>query len=203
MNHLKKLSRLKNRYFVMRHGQSMANLQGLIVSTAENGVSSYGLSNTGKQQVRESVLASQLLDSDSISDIQIISSDFKRARETAEIAAKILKTKQAVFLDSKLRERNFGDLELTSDKNYQKTWADDAINSSHTNNNVESADAVMQRVTSLLVTLEEQYTARIFLLVAHGDTLQILQTAFKKQPASKQRELVHLETAEIRELTLC
>ncbi|HIQ15506.1 MAG TPA: histidine phosphatase family protein [Leucothrix sp.] len=202
MNHLEKLKNLKNRYFVMRHGQSMANLGGLIVSTPENGVTAYGLSDEGKEQVRKSVLTRKWLDIELASNVRIISSDFKRAHETAKIASAKLKTTHKVLLNSKLRERDFGDFELQSDTNYQKTWADDAISSAHTNNNVESADSVMQRATSLVISLEEKYSAETFLLIAHGDTLQILQTAFKKQPASKQRELTHLETAEIRELIL-
>jgi len=85
---------------------------------------------------------------------------------------------------------------------YQTVWNNDAIDSSHTINNAESADAVMKRVTKLIASLEKQYNSETFLLVAHGDTIQILQTAFKKLPASKQREMIHLETAEIRKLTL-
>ena len=40
------------------------------------------------------------------------------------------------------------------------------------------------------------------LLVSHGDALQILQTAFSKQCASRHRYQQHLETAEIRQLIL-
>lgn len=206
MNHLAKLDGLNNRYFVMRHGQSMANIEGLIVSKPENGMLAYGLSDEGREQVRKSLLSDEWLNLKLDPAIRIICSDFKRAHETAVIAFSIasskLKTAHKVLTDSRLRERDFGDFELQSDVNYQKTWADDAVSSAHANNNVESADAVMQRTTSLIIDLEKKYCAETFLLVAHGDTLQILQTAFAKQPASKQRELNHLETAEIRELIL-
>ena len=40
------------------------------------------------------------------------------------------------------------------------------------------------------------------LLVSHGDALQILQTAFHRMDASRHRQLDHLDTAEIRLLTL-
>lgn len=198
MNNLHKLTKLNNRYFGMRHGQSLANREGLIVSTPENGVPAYGLSDEGRLQVERGVSNNKELDS----SVQIISSDFKRARESAEIAHGLLELTKKLVLDAKLRERDFGDYELTSDVNYQTAWANDAISSSHTIDNVESADSVMNRVTALVVSLEEQYNDVAFLLVAHGDTLQILQTAFQKVPASKQRELKHLETAEIRELVL-
>ncbi len=76
------------------------------------------------------------------------------------------------------------------------------LNSSHTVGNVESADAVMERTTSLITALENDFKGEIFLLVSHGDALQILQTAFNKKPASVHRSLPHLETAEIREFIL-
>ena len=197
MNHLLTLTTLKNQYFIMRHGQSMANVEGIIVSTPENGISNYGLSNTGKEQVRKSI-SSQTLDE----KLKIISSDFKRAHESAMIAHRIINSHDDIILDSRLRERNFGDFELQSDENYQIPWQKDGEDPSHTQNNVESANSVMQRATSLIISLEESSKKQTYLLVAHGDTLQILQTAFLKQPASKQREMPHLNTAEIRELKL-
>ena len=202
MNHLEKLNSTNNHYFVMRHGQSLANIKGLIVSKPENGTVAYGLSDKGKEQVRKSLVSDEWLNLKLDSAVRIISSDFKRAHETATIVSSKLKTTCKVLTDSRLRERDFGDFELQSDVNYQKTWAADAVSSAHTNNSVESADAVMQRTTLLIIDLEKKYSAETFLLVAHGDTLQILQTAFAKQAASKQRELNHLETAEIRELIL-
>ena len=196
MNSLLAFKTLNNRYFVMRHGQSMANREGLIVSTPENGIESYGLSDEGRLQAEHSIVESNTLDD----TVQIISSDFKRARETAEIVQKLLNTTQKLVLDERLRERDFGDFELTSNVNYQTVWDNDAINSAHTLDNAESADSVMNRATSLVASLERGFKGMMFLLVAHGDTLQILQTAFQKLSATKQRELKHLETAEIREL---
>jgi len=197
MNHLLNLTTLKNQYFVMRHGQSLANVEGLIVSTPENGVPNYGLSDVGHEQVTSSI-NSESLDS----SIHIISSDFKRAHESSKIAHKLIQSNNDIVLDIRLRERDFGDFELQTDENYQTPWGHDAIDSSHTIDNVESADSVMERVTSLIISLEEKTNKETYLLVAHGDTLQILQTAFLKQPATKQREMPHLNTAEIRELSL-
>lgn len=202
MNNLLKLTILNNHYYGMRHGESLANVEGLIVSTPENGVPKYGLSKRGKIQVEQSVkqaLVDNMLDS----TIRIISSDFKRAHESAEIAKQLLSSNNPIILDAKLRERDFGDFELLTNIHYQTVWDNDAVNSAHTIDNAESADSVMQRATSLVTSLESKYSGEALLLVAHGDTLQILQTAFQKYPASKQRELPHLETAEIRKLELC
>ena len=199
MNNLLNFTALKNRYFVLRHGESLANIEGLIVSTAENGVLKYGLSDEGRSQVKQSVTRA-LENNELDANTRIISSDFKRAHESAKIAHDLLSSKHPIELGAKLRERDFGNFELMDNSHYQTVWDNDAIDSSHTIDNAESADAVMQRATAVVVSLEKKFTGETFLLVAHGDTLQILQTAFKKQPASKQREMTHLETAEIRAL---
>ena len=71
---------MHNRYFLMRHGESEANVADLIISYPETGCKRYGLSKQGRQQVRLSALESGLG-----SDTLIISSDFLRARETATL----------------------------------------------------------------------------------------------------------------------
>lgn len=197
MNNIEKYLSLKNQYFVIRHGQSLANIDGIVVSRPENGVPNYGLSALGKQQVAESIVLTGLS-----SSTRIISSDFKRAEETAQIAHNLLQSNYDLELDISLRERDFGEFELLTDKSYQIPWGHDATDSSHTFDNVESADSVMDRVTALISNLEENNSAACFLLVAHGDTLQILQTAFLRLSASKQRTMPHLNNAEIRELRL-
>jgi probable phosphoglycerate mutase len=201
MNKLSKLSSLKNKYFALRHGESMANIEGIVVSTPENGIPKYGLSEEGRAQVKRSMTKANL-NNEINSTTRIISSDFKRAQETAELVHQLLSNNYTVTLDARLRERDFGNFELQSNINYQTVWDNDATDPSHTFDNTESANAVMQRATELVASFENDYEGETFLLVAHGDTLQILQAAFKKYPASKQREMKHLETAEIRKLQL-
>lgn len=198
MNHLQNLTVLNNRYFIMRHGKSLANQLGLIVSSPENGVRSYGLTTDGQGQVINNVV-----ENTEIAEVSLIlSSDFQRARETAEITHEVIGCKEEIVFHKHLRERFFGELELASNEQYQAVWEEDALDSRHMKFGVESADAVMERVTSLITTLEGYFKDTSFLLVSHGDTLQILQTAFAKLEAGKHRSLPHLETAEIRELVL-
>ena len=42
-----------NTYALLRHGQSVANKQGIIVSTAANGVGGYGLTDLGETQAQQ------------------------------------------------------------------------------------------------------------------------------------------------------
>jgi len=59
------------------------------------------------------------------------------------------------------------------------------------------AAAVLDRATALIAQLERQHCGRDFLLVSHGDILQILQAGFSGMDPSKHRLLPHLATAEI------
>jgi probable phosphoglycerate mutase len=101
-----------------------------------------------------------------------------------------------------LRERRFGDLELKKDDAYGQIWTLDSSDPGHHECNVESACEVMDRTSALIAELEDQSNGVTYLLVSHGDALQILQAAFYGRSAAHHRELPHLETAEIRWLKL-
>ncbi len=196
MNYLLEIDRLSNRYFAMRHGHSIANQQGIIVSYPENGCDRFGLSELGRAQVKESLQNFGLLDANTI----IVSSDFSRARESAEIASALFHSDESINLDCRLRERNFGELELASDSGYAEVWQEDAENPDSQLRGVESVNQVMTRVTSVVAEYEDRYTGTTILLVSHGDALQILQTAFARMDGSSHRQLDHLHTAQIRQL---
>lgn len=184
----------------MRHGTSKANEEEIILSHPDEGTTNYGLVEEGKRQVRESVVHAKnngILDKSTI----IVSSDFTRAKETAEITREILEADN-VLLTPKLRERFFGFWEKKHNRHYQDVWNDDSNNPHHKNNNVESTAEVLERTVALINELEEQYAGKKILLVSHGDALQILQTAFEKISSAYHRNLRHLEVAEIRQLIL-
>jgi broad specificity phosphatase PhoE len=181
----------------MRHGQSMANERGIILSDPDNGVrAEYGLSPAGREQALESAKRSGLPGS-----TMIFSSDFSRAAQTAEIVREVLGAGE-VSLAEALRERCFGAWEGTSSGNYTQVWAADAENPDGDSNGVEPASAVLDRVTEFVAGLEVAYADRDIHLVSHGDTLQILQAGFRRMSPAKHRSLPHLGTAEIRRIHL-
>jgi glucosyl-3-phosphoglycerate phosphatase len=184
----------------MRHGKSKANETGIILSHPDTGITGYGLVAEGREQSKTSATDAKekgLLDADTI----IFSSDFARAKETAEILRDILEADE-VILTPKLRERFFGDWENKSNKHYQDVWDDDVKDPKHTSNSVESTSDVLDRTTRLIADLESKHAGKKIVLVSHGDALQILQTAFENVSSGEHRSLSHLETAEIREITL-
>lgn len=188
-------AQLSNTYYVMRHGQSKANEQGIIVSRlATDQGGDYGLSELGRQQARDAASRCGLG-----SGTLIYSSDFARARQTAQIVRALLAA-PAVTLAPALRERCFGDWEGTSAGNYAAVWAADELDPGHQEHDVEPAAAVLARAVALIDDLDKQHADRDILLVSHGDTLQILQAGLAGIDPAAHRSLPHLRTAEIRQL---
>ena len=157
---------MSKHYFIMRHGQSLANVSGLIVSHPENGLISYGLSDKGRQQVSDGIQASGLN-----ADIHLLSSDFKRARETAEIVHQTLLCDHEIVFDERLRERHFGDFELKVDTHYPEIWAMDKRHQGHNEHNVETVRSVVQRAMAVVNDFEKHFDNETCLLIAHGDIL--------------------------------
>jgi broad specificity phosphatase PhoE len=197
MNHLSGVDRLANRFSVMRHGQSMANAAGIIVSCLENDRrGDYGLSELGREQALAAARGCGLP-----GDTVICSSDFSRARQTAQIVGAQLGASEVAIAEA-LRERCFGEWEGSATANYARVWAADETDPDHADGDVEPAAAVLNRMTALIVDLERRYSGRDILLVSHGDPLQILQAGFLRIDPSRHRSLPALETAEIRPLRL-
>ena len=196
LNQIPNNRRLLNRYYVMRHGHSLANERGIIVSRPESGCEGFGLSELGRRQVSEGIAACSGLDRSTV----IVSSDFSRALESARIAHVLLDCRLPLRIDERLRERNFGSLELGSTDAYAQVWQEDAADPDSEALGVESANSVMRRVTSLIADYESSHRDSTLLLVSHGDALQLLQTAFLRRDASRHRSLEHLKTAEVRRL---
>lgn len=197
MNHLSGVDRLANRFSVMRHAQSSANVAGIIVSRIGNDLhGDYGLTGHGRQQALAAAQGCGLPP-----DTVIYTSDFARARQTAEIVRAHLGAVE-VGIARSLRERHFGRWEGSAVGNYAGVWAADETDACHADGNVEPAAAVLDRVTAFVAELERRHRGRSILLVSHGDTLQILQAGFLRVDPSRHRSLPHLATAEIRLLQL-
>ncbi len=103
----------------------------------------------------------------------------------------------APIVDARLRERGFGTLEGGSDACYAEIWAHDALDASSAPHGVESAQAVRTRVLELLCELERQPAGPTILLVAHGDTIQILWTVFAGLGAGEHRRRAALRPGQL------
>lgn len=195
------MTTLKNKYLIMRHGQSTANTINLIVSDPKNGIPAYGLSEFGKNQVHDSILAAQQNDAALSKESLIVSSDFLRCRETAQLVQELLGCKP-FEVDIRLRERFFGQFELKTNSGYELVWAEDKRHPETGAFEAESVESVFERAFACVKSLEERSNGQTILLVSHGDTLQILSTYFNDLDHSEHRSIPAIQTAEIRLLNV-
>ena len=184
---------LQNTYYLMRHGRSIPNEKGIIVSKIENGVNQeHGLSDYGKDQSRQAAKASGLP-----SDTIIYTSDFSRTHQTAKIVADEIGANQPV-VSTELRERDFGELELKSSNSYGDVWRCDIAGEAY-GRGVESMDDVADRAVRLIEGMENVHRGKTILLVSHGDTLQAIQTVYHRlHPALDYNQVQSLDNAEIK-----
>lgn len=175
---------LQNRYWVLRHGKSVPNEKGLIVSSLENGVlPEFGLCSDG---LRQAQLAGELFTKELkkgkilLENVRICYSPFSRTIQTAKAVAGILgipfeSSQCKVILE--LRERYFGPTyELLSHEKYAEIWALDEKDPFMSPEDGESVADVASRLSTALANIEGDFQGCAILIVSHGDPLQILQT---------------------------
>lgn len=208
--------RLHHHYSALRHGESLANVAGVISSDPRVACLQHGLSDKGKRQAS---LAAETIASEAkwlaVDGVAIVSSDLRRAWQTALIVRNRLKAagvrvwpEEGVLEDKALRERSFGELNGEPDSRYNDVWVEDARSCTHNEYGVESVESVRERARGVVDRLEASDVLRrdggkwLVVLVAHGDVLQILQTAFAGVDPTQHRSLDHLQTATMRRLAL-
>ncbi|MBA0743154.1 hypothetical protein Gogos_005869 [Gossypium gossypioides] len=200
---------LRNRYWVLRHGKSIPNEKGLIVSSLviseidrarspcvmvdltrthqENGIRlEYQLASEGVEQAELAgkLFLKELKENDiPLENLRMCYSPFARTRHTAEVVASTLNLPfegpQCKVMED-LRERYFGpSFELLSHDKYTEIWAMDEKDPFTRPEGGESVADVASRLASAMATMESEYQG-------HGDPLQILQTILNA--ASKQME---------------
>lgn len=210
---LETVETLRNKYCALRHGQSKANVAKVISSHPEVATVQHGLSPNGIEQATKAGedTAKYFHGSKTGYDgMVILASDYLRAKETAECVAEIVARSDpaiplldgGVILEKDLRERWFGNWDGKPDVHYPDVWKDDAIDADHTKQDVESVNSVLKRATGCVTMWDERVQNHLILLVAHGDVLQITQTAFARIDGTLHRTLPHLETATLRPLEL-
>ena len=184
-----------NRYFAMRHGESIANRQQLVVSHESNALNGYGLTALAAEQVMQSALTTRLK-----ADTIIVSSDYLRAKETADILRTIICAKAKVKLESRLRERDFGEFELGHINAYDKVWHNDELSICDKTMRIESVGSVLTRGLEVITELDQNFNGKDIVIVGHGDVLQILITYYQGFEPKFHRSIASIKNAKIRRL---
>lgn len=140
-------------FYIIRHGETDWN-----VEKRKQGQKDILLNNTGKSQAIK--LAENL--NHIFFDVGF-SSDLQRAFETACIVAN--KRIPTIQQDKRLRERCFGQWE-------GRLWSEFSNAPLAERKDVESDEAIVQRVFAFLHETQEKYKGQTVLIVTHGDVVR-------------------------------
>jgi broad specificity phosphatase PhoE len=183
---------LKNHYYLLRHGQSTANVAGIISSSRSLAYSDkHGLTELGYQQGKSSAndLVSLIKQQSKPGDqIIFVSSPFARARQTAqacldgleesyldELNDLDLNLSTDIQMEDRLMERYFGKLDGEAIYTYAYVWPVDKFNTTHTAFETESVAAVATRLRRIVEDHESKYRNSHIIWTSHADVLQIAQ----------------------------
>jgi broad specificity phosphatase PhoE len=184
----------RNTYYGMRHGESEANAQNIAITDPEVGIRQYGLTQIGRQQAHDAIVAHPTLDASTL----IIASPFLRTRQTAEIVRTELGTEDVVIWEG-LRERGCGTLHGTvASSAHQQMKSMDASQNYVDALRVETSTALGVRMLEVLLDLEQRFDGRCLLLVSHGDPLQMLEAVVGGVAPRYFRQISMPDKAEVR-----
>ncbi|MFA7302791.1 MAG: class I tRNA ligase family protein [Candidatus Paceibacterota bacterium] len=152
-----------NKYFLMRHGESEANVAGFFDSV---GIPTDVLTAKGEEQVRAAIPEIQ-----KHKITKIYASPLPRTRLTAEMVAHGLGLgKEAIVYDDRLREFNFGDFDGDKNEDEIAVWRKWIGTHSYADRipNGESYLDAKNRFGSFLYELESNTESETILIVTHG-----------------------------------
>ena len=163
--------KLKNHYFILRHGET--NWEHSDICYPLNNKISVVLSEQGISQIK---LVAESLKKESI-DL-ILSSDYLRTKQAAEIAAKVLNLK--VIIDARLGDTNIGNYYGKPKAEFYNEFPNPIQRFELGPKNGESWNDVKKRLTVFLKEVEEKYQDKNILIVGHGDSLWLFDGLIKE-----------------------
>jgi len=191
-----------NKYFILRHGESVGNIKKIISDWPEKFYCP--LTKRGRKQIEDSAkkLKEEKID-------LIFSSDLLRTRQTAEISAKELNVKP--IYDKRLREINHGIFNGKPAEEHQKFWA--MAGETELENFLkrfkikfpkgENHSDVKKRIHRFLKEVEKKYQKKNILVVSHEITLTMLEASvlgLSNQEIMDHRKKFMMKTGECRKL---
>jgi broad specificity phosphatase PhoE len=168
--------KLKNTYFLLRHGQTpyQLNRERIIYPWPEP--SPILLTEKGKKEIEK---AARKLKKENI-DL-IFSSPLPRTRESAEIVAEELGIGKVIF-DERLREIDLGSYKGGLKKKYIKEFLEkEGSFYKKPPGGGESWKDVKERVENFLKEVESRYRNKKILIVSHGNPLVFLEGVIKNK----------------------
>ncbi|MFA6273170.1 MAG: class I tRNA ligase family protein [Candidatus Paceibacterota bacterium] len=166
---IKKHLKPRNRYIVMRHGESENNVKGILNTDLKNNV--FHLTENGKAQTRESAekLAVEKID-------LIFASPFARTIDTAELVReKLGLPKENLVIDERLKEISGTEFEGSPESGYGKFYKNFEERFTKRPNGGENYLEIKKRLGDFLQEIDTKHTGKNILIVTHGAPAWLLE----------------------------
>ncbi len=182
----------RNRYIFIRHGESTNNLNETLDTELSDGTA--GLTARGREQARQ---VAQKLKTEKI-DV-IISSQFARAKETADIIGQEIKL--AVTTESRVNEYHIGLVyEGKTIEEFHQGFGDRAVRLHEAPPGGETWLQIRARMFNILHQLDAKYEGKTILIVTHSDPIYVVRWALSLQPESVLHDVPMVDNAKPIEL---
>lgn len=187
--------RLRNKYYIMRHGQALSNVRDLCSNWPETFYNP--LTKVGREIVEESAwkMLGKNID-------LIFASPLLRTQQTSSIVGRLLKVEPKI--DKRLREISFGKYNGGPVKTMWKHFKNENKRVRQGADGGENYSEILRRMVDFLKSIDKKYKSKNILIVSHEGPLFLLQgkimgfsikDTIKKFPLEKR-----IHKGEVREL---
>ena len=203
-------SRLHNRYFLVRHGESTLETRGLVLSNPSFKYdTTYGLTRTGMAQMHAA--AKTIAETYDAAPSWLYTSNFQRSFQSALILREdlgMLFSQLRTEFSGLLDPRKMGDLDFKSVDTLKNVWDGDLRDPLNTpppvpaslqpSASVESPRDVYRRALECFTRLESTYYGEDVILVSHQDTLSLFTASLMGTKLTDHHQDWALELGEVR-----
>ena len=159
---------LKNKYYIMRHGQTIYQKENRGINYKADENPFITLTDEGIKMIEKS--AGELKER----NVNLIfSSPYLRTKQTAEITAKILGIENIIF-DERLIDIDLGIFMGESTEKSTKFYLGEKPSFDNRPENGESWNDILSRVKSFLDEVEKKYKDKNILIVSHADPIWLM-----------------------------
>ena len=203
-------SRLHNRYFLVRHGESTLETRGLVLSNPSFKYdTTYGLTRAGMAQMHAA--ARTIAETYDGAPSWLYTSNFQRSFQSALIVREdlgMLFSQLRTEFSGLLDPRKMGDLDFKSVDTLNAVWEGDLRDPLNTpppvpaslqpSASVESPRDVYRRALECFTRLESTYYGEDVILVSHQDTLSLFTASLMGTKLTDHHQDWALELGEVR-----
>ncbi|MEK7080668.1 MAG: histidine phosphatase family protein [Patescibacteria group bacterium] len=170
---------LKNKYFLLRHGQTIYQKEGRKVNYEADSPFKLEITEEGREMIKKSteILKKTCAEQGQSIDL-IFASPFLRAKQSAEIVSKVLGIKKINY-DECLGDINLGEFMGKPMEESSKFYLEGKNKFENRPKGGESWADILKRTKSFLDDVEKKYQGKNILVISHADPIWLMAGVLK------------------------